>query len=174
MNYWITSDTHLGHDKMVEYCMRPQDHSEVILNNLKKMDSKPGDVLIHLGDICIGNEEIWQNELYRALSEKGLIIWLTKGNHDKKSDKWYLERVFHFVCETFTINMYGLNILFSHKPIKDNGYDLNIHGHFHNSDHKRHEPELVAIKNNKQFLYAQEYEDYRPITLKSIIRRFKD
>ena len=33
MNYYITSDTHLGHNKLIDYCSRPSNFSEKIIKN---------------------------------------------------------------------------------------------------------------------------------------------
>jgi len=63
-------------------------------------------------------------------------------------------------------------ILFSHKPQIDTGYDLNIHGHFHNSDHRRQEPELKAIANPKHHLIMMEHH-YEPQSLRSIVESRK-
>ena len=66
------------------------------------------------------------------------------------------------------------NILFSHKPMIDTGYDMNIHGHFHNCVEKSYEPELAAIANVKQFLFIIENTNYKPLLLKSIVEeRFR-
>ena len=76
---------------------------------------------------------------------------LVKGNHDSKSNSWYLEHGWDFVCEEFKDTLYGKNILFSHYPkVWDGVYDLNIHGHFHNSDHRRHEEIFLKEKNGYQ------------------------
>ena len=87
---------------------------------------------------------------------------------------WYLDHGWDFAGESFSMNMYGLEILFSHVPKKDSGYGLNIHGHFHNNDHRSHEPELVAIKNERQLLVACEFENYAPVKLETLVKRFKD
>ena len=165
MKYWLTTDTHLGHSKMIEYCNRPENFSEVILKNLRHC-VKHEDILIHLGDICIYNDTMWHIKL---LSVPGRH-WLVRGNHDKKSNSWYLEHGWSMVCEQFQDLLFGEIVMFSHKPVVWNGeYDINIHGHFHNADHRRHEPELLAIKNGYQKLLALEYTNYMPVTLEKFI-----
>ena len=94
--------------------------------------------------------------------------WLVRGNHDSKSYSWYSEHGWDFIAERITMKMFGKTIAFSHMPIKDDGYDINIHGHFHNSDHRRHEPELLAIKNEKQKLVMMEHV-YAPVNLQSLV-----
>jgi calcineurin-like phosphoesterase family protein len=171
MNYWIISDTHFGHERMKEFCGRPDGFEYKILNNINQC-LKSDDVLIHLGDICIGNDVKWVKQ-FTSINLGIFRTWLINGNHDKNSYKWYLNHGFDFVSESIILDIYGKKILFSHMPQKDIGYDINIHGHFHNSDHRRHEPELVAIKNNKQFLVAMEYNSYMPCNLKTIVEKFE-
>lgn len=166
MNYWVISDTHFGHEKMYEFCGRPHGFETVLLNNIRKLVSCT-DVLIHLGDVCFGNDLEWHNKLCSI----PVTRWLVRGNHDSKSVAWYVSHGWQSVSDSFTLDMFGREILFSHMPKADTGYGLNIHGHFHNSDHRRHEPELVAVKNDRQFLVAVEYEKYQPVNLKSIVRR---
>jgi len=164
--YWIISDTHFGHRNLEHKCNRPILFEKNILNGIKSMvkNSKKNDVLIHLGDIAFKNELVWHDTLTELFKETGIKRWLVLGNHDNKSNHWYLNNGWDFVGENITIKYKNKIILFSHKPIKDNGYDFNIHGHFHNSDPTRHEPELVAIKNSKQILFCLE-DNYKPISL---------
>ena len=165
---WIITDTHFGHDKMVEYCGRPEDHSERILENLSTM-LKPADTLIHLGDFCIGNDADWARRFVQATPLVKHI--LVRGNHDHKSDNWYTTNAFDFVCEEFSNKYFGKRILFSHIPqAKNEKYELNIHGHFHNADHRRTEPELQALyDNNYHKLLAIEYTDLKPVKLEKFL-----
>jgi calcineurin-like phosphoesterase family protein len=164
--YWIISDTHFGHDNITEFCGRPDDFEDRILMGLVN-NVGPNDILIHLGDICFGrNANEWHEKL---MSIKCYKKWLAIGNHDPKSNIWYLEHGWDYVSYRLSMSMYGKKILFSHKPMADDGYDINIHGHFHNIDHRRHEPELVAIKNDKQFLISMEETNYQPVHLRNIV-----
>lgn len=165
MNYWLITDTHFGHEAMLEYCGRPENFSEKILHNLITHVGE-NDILIHLGDICIGRDEEWHNRLREVKGKH----WLVKGNHDRKTNTWYLSHGWDMVCDQFRDYYFGKIVVFSHKPVIWNGdYDINIHGHFHNSDSRRHEPELVAIKNSYQKLLAIEYTDYQPVKLRKFI-----
>lgn len=166
MNYWIVTDTHFDHDQIIEYCGRPANFAELILKRLKSR-VMPGDVVIHLGDICIGSDEVWHQRLMSGLVGKK---WLVKGNHDKKTNSWYLNHGWDFVADSMKIRLFGLDIVLSHIPVADNGFDLNIHGHFHNSDHHRHEPELQAVKTAKHRLVFMEH-DYHPLNLRTIVSR---
>ena len=164
MKYWILTDFHLGHrEKMVKWCGRPENYETMLFEALRAIPET--NVLIYLGDYCIGNDEYWHKS---HIMKFNYLKWLIRGNHDKKSPTWYLEHGWHCVCDALSLNYFGKKIVFSHIPLKDNGYDVNIHGHFHNSDHRRHEPDLVEIKNDKQILVKIEH-GYKPFDLKKII-----
>lgn len=167
MKIYLTTDTHFGHDKLMEYCGRPENFEEIILHELNKIPAQA--TLIHLGDFCIGRDEHWHEQfmLSTAHLKRRLLI---RGNHDHKSDSWYLDHGWDWISQFMGGECFGKNILFSHRPMPDdNWYDFNVHGHFHNSDHRSQEPELLAIKNDKQKLLAIEYTNYRPVLLHKFI-----
>ena len=164
MTHWIITDTHFGHDKCIEYSGRPKEFATLLLNRLEAV-CRTTDILIHLGDVCIGDDAFW----HKKLSEVAPFNqWLIRGNHDSKSDSWYLSHGWTCVVDQLRFKKFGADVLFSHRPQADSGYDLNIHGHFHNSNHRRHESELVAVKNDKQLLVMVEHE-YRPYSLQKLI-----
>lgn len=168
MNLILSTDTHFFHRKMEEFCGRPKDFEIRIYKALKAILS-PEDIFIHLGDICIGRDLEAHAMFIQTLPGRH---WLVRGNHDRKGDVWYMAHGWDFISKEIKLEFYGKKIFLSHIPVKDDGwYDLNIHGHFHNSDHRRHEPELVAIKNDKQILLALENHNYQPWNLETIIKK---
>lgn len=164
---WIISDTHFNHAAMLTYCNRPVDFEKRIYKQLRLLNKE--DILIHLGDICMGKDQEMHDKYISTLNCRKILV---KGNHDHKSNTWYLNNNWDFVCKTFRDKYFGKKILFSHKPMIDDGYDLNIHGHFHNSGHHNNDSEFVEIKNNKQYCFAVEDMQYSPKTLSSIITQF--
>jgi calcineurin-like phosphoesterase family protein len=178
---YISTDFHLGHANMIRYCGRPENHSEIILDNLGKIMA-PGDTLIFLGDICMGKDEYWNAKLMTELNFVKKI--LVRGNHDKKSDGWYLSHGWNFVCESFSDHYFGKFVTFSHEPIP-NIQNLNIHGHFHNNlerlkrkdwivpgEEERNREALGGLNDNHKLL-AIEYTDYKPVLLDSFIKKLK-
>lgn len=164
MSFWLVSDTHFGHDKIKEYEGRPDKFELKILNCLlDNMESK--DTLIHLGDICIGNDEKWHENLCMVPGKK----WLIRGNHDKKNIEWYLSHGWSSVCDYFVLNYFGNKILFSHKPIYDIPCNVNIHGHLHNNEHRKDELQVEYFLNVKQFICV----GYIPCKLSKIIKSNK-
>ena len=168
INYWIITDTHFGHDKLWKEDIRIQGFEEMIINNISQtVEPEDNSILIHLGDICIGNEVFWNEEFLKL--KPTVKKFLVLGNHDNKSIKWYYDKGWDFVCYSFTIKMFGHSILFSHRPIKNNEYDINVHGHCH-SDHRKKECEHLI--NGKQYLVALENSEYKPLNLESVVFNF--
>jgi len=152
---------------MMEYCGRPESFNEDILRNMSKLIAKE-DILIHLGDVCIGNDIMWHENLMDHVACKK---WLVKGNHDRKSNSWYIGHGWDWVGYQFSDTYYGKKILFSHRPLpnwSNNGFDFNIHGHFHNSNHHIKDPEWIQSPKHK--LLAIENTNYCPVTLQHFIK----
>ena len=168
MKYWITTDTHIGHDKLIELGIRQIGVDKIIEEELLKIPEE--DVLIHLGDVGWSKGEM--SRVFKSIKCKKILV---RGNHDKESNNWYVENCgFDFVCMQFRDRINGYDILFSHKPWVDVGYDINIHGHFHNNINPyQFEPELLSIKNPRQCLVAIERTEYKPVPLTTIIDNFK-
>ena len=128
------------------------------------------DTLIHLGDICIGNDAEWHKRFFANANCRCILV---RGNHDSKSLSWYMSHGWQFACDRMDLNLYGKHIAFSHKPLPDDGsFDLNIHGHFHNADHHRWEPEFQGRTGEKYKLLYQEHH-YRPLSLQKIVENHK-
>lgn len=158
MNYWITTDTHFNHKKLIELG-RPENFEELIKKNLKQT-IKEGDYLIHLGDICIGND-IENSNWFK--NELGCKTILCRGNHDSKSIEWYLNNGWDIVVDKFSFKLFGKNICFSHKPQGWDGcFDVNLHGHLHDCNHRFEEV------NGHNRLIALEQTKYKPFNLKNI------
>lgn len=163
---YITSDTHFNHAKMLEFG-RPPDYEQRIVKGLSVIDSK--DTLIHLGDICIGEDEMVHQKFIQPIPGRKILV---VGNHDRKSYNWYLEHGWDFVCDMFYWKAFGKHILFSHTPKPKrsiNFWDYNIHGHLHNNTH--HLPQYKNILTDKHLLLALENTNYLPVILENFIPR---
>lgn len=164
MKTYIISDTHFNHQMLIDKCHRINGYEDIICHNL--MNIPYDSLLIHLGDICIGND-ISVHDLISQLRYKKVLV---KGNHDNKSNHWYLQHGWDFVCEQFVDTYFGKKLLFSHVPIKDNGFDLNIHGHFHTLEREEYIDEFHTILNYKHKLVSLEGSGYKPILLERLIK----
>jgi calcineurin-like phosphoesterase family protein len=165
MKIWLTTDTHLSHARMIEFG-RPPDYEDRILKNFSVV--KEDDLLIHLGDICIGRDEYNHKRFFDVVKCKS---WLIKGNHDKKSFTWYMNHGWSFVGEQISLRFGGRDILISHRPVdmKDSLFEINIHGHLHDNIHRIEEHSFFGPKNH---LLALERTNYQPVLLENILTDF--
>lgn len=191
-NFYLISDTHLKHDAMKTYCLRPPNFTELIHKNVMNT-VKSGDTLIHLGDVGIGKYADWEWMVQLWPGTKILI----RGNHDRAhSCGWWAEHGFNFACDSMVFR----NVLLTHEPanaiIKSDGHrpygaleeglpqdcELNVHGHLHNIWDGFQSPERVdrdkellgedygkRLKNPWQRLFAVEYTNYMPVNFDKFI-----
>lgn len=162
MNYWIISDPHMGHRilETEEYGNRPHNFEAIILKNLEHIP--PGDVLISLGDNSFYNHDYWNNKLTGAVSPS-VKKWLVLGNHDKKSIKWYLDTGWDFAASEIRLALYGFSIILSHIPVDTGSEFVNVHGHLHTRQHRDFK------QSSNHFLVSMELNNYRPVSLRSIL-----
>jgi len=151
MTIFVITDSHFGHERIKKYCGRPNGYEWKILNNLRGI--KPHDVLVHLGDICFGDDHGWLKKLNLATSCRK---WLVKGNHDKKSYTWYLSHGFDFVCESFELKIHGKKVVISHRPLPDGDYDVNVHGHCHVNPDKRYIDDKHILVKSEHLYHPQD------------------
>lgn len=170
MKYWITTDTHFGHDAMIDYCDRPQDFERRILEGLSVVDDN--DILIHLGDFCIGDDVFWHEIFMNNVKGKK---WLVRGNHDRKSTTWYFRHGWDTVVKSIGMHIYGKRIILSHKPSYSLSSDLNIHGHMHNSNHRKYKTlERLLSYPLKHELLSIENTNYQPVLLQTLVEKYNN
>lgn len=157
--FWVITDTHFGHGRMLEYCDRPEGFEDLIFAELAVI--RPCDVLIHLGDFCIKRDEYW-HEAFMSRCAAGKK-WLLRGNHDKKTMAWYLAHGWDCVATQLVMRLLGRDLALSHYPLApSDDWDLNIHGHVH----KLRADELSLPH---QHLVSLEENNYRPLNLRKIV-----
>lgn len=162
MKIFATSDTHFGHDKLVEYGVRPEGFSELILRRYKGFH---GDMLIHCGDFCIGNDLEWHEEFLERNRDMFNSRVLVLGNHDHKSKSWYMRVGWDMVCDEMTLKIFGKSIVFSHKPIeKREGVDINFHGHLHGKGVLSHR-KVKGLDPTFHVDLAPEIRKYSPVDI---------
>lgn len=192
MNFYLISDTHLKHEAMKTYCLRPPNFTEMTHKNVMNT-VKPEDTLIHLGDVGIGKHDAWE-WMIRAWPCKKILI---RGNHDRNhSCSWWMQHGFDFACDSMVLR----NVLLTHEPanaiIKADGWlpygslnaglpdgcTLNVHGHLHNIWDGFHRPERIErdkeflgidftkqLKHPWQRLFALEYTNYNCVEFNKFI-----
>ena len=125
-NIWITTDLHLYN---VENDPRHPFRTQRNLGNLADnygSDIQDDDLLIFLGDLydpATGDAEKVSSIIHNIRGTKIMC----RGNHDTESKDFYRELGFNAVCDILRIH----NLIFSHKPVRVNPDELNIHGDLH-------------------------------------------
>lgn len=171
MNHWIISDTHFNHQKLEEWGGRSGDWQEQLWKGLQQIPD--GDILIHLGDICIGNDQEINEEIVTILNHRPVPVRmiLVRGNHDNKSLTWY-EKYWDFVCDSFGSIYRGHYLYFSHRPQPPMGhFTNNIHGHTHGNMH-RSEEYVSYYDNDYHIDLSPELVGYKPIRLDTLLKKY--
>ena len=88
---------------------------------------QPNDIIYHLGDVCMGQKELWPKFVSRLNGYKILI----RGNHDK-SPQYMLDLGFQEVYDSLKIKYKDKTLFLNHIPLLDNedpDYDIGLCGH---------------------------------------------
>jgi len=165
LDTWIISDTHFKHKNIVKYCNRPMGHNELMARNWHEL-VQPEDTVLHLGDLMVwyGDEDVVDAmEIAQNLPGKKFII---RGNHDHITTEEFAELGFTEVPPF--IQKFGQNrVLFSHYPDHGPGWDINVHGHIHNNDHR--DPSGNLINSSRYVNASIEMMDYKPVLLRRLL-----
>ena len=165
---YVTSDLHLGHANIIKYCQRPfksvgHMNEELVLR--WNATVRPGDVVYHLGDLCMGKWAGWVARL------NGRKVWV-QGNHDKRRQYKECATVEEFMMVTCG----GKRVLMYHYPLwKESEYmsapqhineqlalcDVLLYGHTHDKP----EPDRPGWARR----VCVEDWDYRPIALETLV-----
>jgi len=158
--WWWTSDLHLDHSNIIQYCNRPfkdvEEMDEVLIQNWNEVVGK-GDNVIFAGDLTLHHKyDVVKSKYISRLN--GNIIWI-KGNHDywmPKSSKYIDHRT-----------MGSQFIVTSHYPMRSWNKSIhgswNLHGHSHGMLEPLTNQYDVGVDNN----------NYYPVNLDTIRRRIK-
>lgn len=156
---------------MIPYCGRPENFTELILKNWEQVTDEDT-ITIHLGDVIFSNASELGDMLKRIKGTKILVM----GNHDLNRESWYMSKGFSQVVDSFGMHVDGVgDVLFTHIPRpKDSHYALNVHGHFHNTDHRSLEPEILEYYDPTYHkLLAIENTDYKPVEVNEFLKLVK-
>lgn len=177
MARFFTSDTHFGHQRIIELCDRPvssvDEMNEVMIQRWNSV-VKPTDTVYHMGDVALG--KIADSlPLVGRLNGKKILV---PGNHDRvfsgvkqsHRERFFPEymKVFDFInAEISSVWIGDKMAIMSHFPYvgdshgedrysekrpPDNGFPL-IHGHVH--DEWKH--------NGRMFNVGVDVNDFHPV-----------
>ncbi len=169
MNYWLISDTHFNHLKLEEWGARSGDWQDRLYKGLNAIPKD--DILIHLGDICIGNDKEMHEVMMFDLPNTAILI---RGNHDHKSLNWYIEHGWDFLCDQIGIVHHGVDILLSHRPMPPDTWRwrYNIHGHTHGNMHRAEEYNAWYDAKNFHIDISPELVGYAPVRLDTLLKKY--
>lgn len=114
MSVWFTSDLHLGHKAVIDYCHRPfADVDEMDSHLIEKWNAavRPDDYVYCLGDLSFHKPSKGVRILSELLGRKILV----RGNHDKYSSAQY-EAAGFLVFEEVKLKLTGHYVTLSHYP----------------------------------------------------------
>lgn len=169
LDTWIISDTHFRHANIVKYCGRDQDHDEIMRRNWMETVAEDDQVL-HLGDLMVWYNDDRMREAKSIVSGLSGAKTILRGNHDLMDDLDYLLLGFlmepEFIQEFGVTGAGGPRVLFSHYPdtTRLDEWDINIHGHIHNSPYKDSYPADRDYRN-----VSVEVMDFKPVRLRDIL-----
>ena len=138
MGLWFVSDTHFGHEKIIQYCKRPfasvAAHDDAIIRNWNAR-VRPGDTVWHLGDFGFGKPAGMAAILSQLNGHKRLIL----GNHDQPikgaaAEPW--EWIGNY-AELLVKEGDGQKVILAHYPFefwnRSHRGSWHFHGHCHGS-----------------------------------------
>lgn len=163
LDTWIISDTHWGHDNIVRYCHRPQNHDELMFSRWRETVGKD-DPLLHLGDVMFwrSSRQELLDKIVALPGRKRLIV----GNHDKRKIRKQLGFVEIYSSIWLVIGEH--RVFFTHAPAAPQeppvDWTINIHGHIHNNGYDSLVDRTLDYRN-----VSVEVMDYRPVRLREIL-----
>lgn len=160
---WITSDWHFNHKAILGFEERKEwFENEIIrkINNKVKED----DILINLWDVIFNRPSELSSYMEKINCKNKILV---RGNHDRGSFDFYINKWFSFVCDEFKLTWQKYNIIFSHKPLNEiPEWYINIHWHIHSGLHRK------GSISSRHILYNPEKSWYNfiPVLLNNIIK----
>ncbi len=165
MTDYFISDTHFGHQKVLEFDNRPYDtieqHDNALITKWN-LFVRPQDTVYHLGDFGLGPIE----RLEEILSQLNGRIILIAGNHDKQVKK-KLGLLFDSIHDYLEIKISRKKIILCHYPIevwkmKEAG-SIHLHGHCHGGSSR------PARVEKGRYDMCVKLWDYKPVSEQEIL-----
>jgi calcineurin-like phosphoesterase family protein len=161
MTTWITSDTHLRHRNILEYCPWRKtwastiEEHDLILKGSWNARVRKADLVIHLGDLALARKEDFP-ELLGSLNGNLILIL---GNHDRSAKTYRdLSSIIQKRIRVYSklrLRLKGGKVLhLRHDPklfTREEAEEasLLLHGHFHGEDHRGACTQLSPLQQRK-------------------------
>lgn len=164
-NFYLISDTHFFHSRIIEFGRKQFKHAEEMNEfMIERWNSvvKPHDTIIHLGDFAMGPNIDW------AILDRlnGIKTWIL-GNHDTPAKIEKAQKYFAKICAYLEVQVGSKKILISHIPVHDSQlkrFDFQIHGHLHEE----------LIDDSRYFSVCCEQINYTPIHFSDVLNKLKE
>lgn len=166
---YFTSDYHLGHDNIREYCNRPfKTVEEMNTKIIERHNSivKPEDTVFFIGDFCFKGGS--QGSPSKAEEYKkrlnGNFIFIA-GNHDRNNS-------LKTPIKNLVVECFGITAFLTHRPEDINfQYKYNFVGHVHQNWKIREEklpyfPESTTLVIN----VGVDVWDFHPVSIKTLLK----
>jgi len=176
-NIFFTSDLHIGHKRILEFCRRPfrsiQEHDELLIRNWNATVQANDEVYI-LGDFVFAeDQEAVEKIAWRLNGKKYLIL----GNHDQAE---LCESSFDWVKDYYILEALGLKWVLFHFPLLiwwKQATTVHLYGHIHNRGER--EPKDSPFFKKYEFLKRQErcfnvgvdVNGFAPVPIKNFVKK---
>jgi calcineurin-like phosphoesterase family protein len=169
MTAYFTSDSHFGHQRIIEYCDRPfKSVEEMNQSIIQRWNSKVGenDTLYFLGDWALGGGFKSAGEKARFYREKINCknIYLIWGNHDHSREDNLFKSQFVNCQDMMEINVDGKHITLCHYALKV--WNKSHHGSWHLYGHSH--GTLPDDPNSLSFDCGVDCHNFYPLNVKEI------
>ncbi len=175
-NIYITSDTHFQHTNICGPKLSKWNTGYRNFDSLESMEdyivdkfnTKVGkdDILIHNGDVCMGQANIHWPRIRQRINCRNIILCL--GNHDDKITKNRLEHTFSSVQQRYEFRYKGTLIVCEHYPItiwNEIGRGaIMLYGHVHGN----------FVAEGKSMDVGVDTNDCTPYHIDEIMERMQD
>ena len=164
MTRFLTSDLHLEHKNIIEYCNRPFDSVEEMNQTLIEnwnQKVRHDDVVFFIGDLDVYGEEDQLRDWFEKLN--GRVVFI-EGNHDD-SGRYTSDMNTH---QYYVMSQGDEEYMLTHRPENAARFwdDWIIHGHHHNN----HPEQYPFVNPEKQLVnVAVELTKYRPVNVDYVL-----
>jgi len=151
-NIWFTSDWHINHAKIIDYCNRPfeevEEMDESIMENFDSLVSK-NDIVFFLGDIAFGED--MAKHILNLITKKAEVHFIL-GNHDMRYINT-ISSVANSVNTLLDIQIDDQPITLCHYPMrtwhKSHFDSIQLFGHVHGRLQPKGKQWDVGVDNNR-------------------------
>lgn len=172
---WFTSDMHLGHEKALDFTIRPwqqiDEMNEGIIANINAKVKKKDELYI------LGDYSFRIPALEAAVLRKKIIcekVHLVPGNHDKDWNHKPVQGTFIVEPPIKVLKENGRKFVLSHFPMMDwqsmSHESIHLHGHIHSQG------SLYNEMNRMQGVYRYDVgvdaNNYTPVSMEEILTWF--